>query len=263
MTIGDLLRSSNLTKEEIHRVESALHDRDAEIESRDAEIQRVELALRKREGVIEGNRVELQRKESDSKDQDVAFDSLQREMRQLMAELGDVDERKRMQDGLLRLVKQLIEQKSVESERLRTRLSERDEANEQLYEQLQRIGMANQTEIVAIANQISAQKTLEMVSGLRRDIAERDESIRAGQRELSSKDEEIQFLKQRIEQMEEQAREFGSEVEGAKREAADAKKEAKEARGAVERLEWKVQEGNSIAEEQQDLIKRLLRRPLR
>ena len=297
LSIGEVLRASSLRNEEIQRVEDALCARDQKIQrlgdalhARYQRIERIEDALRARDHKIEDAELRVGKKiyesrvleESLAKTQEALAESLRertaeleaakarsaglQERKELEAKLTTLQERKEPQDGLLRIAGKKIEKKlaeiedlKAESEELTIKLQNAEISKAELRDNVVRIGMANQTEAMYIANEVSSNRTLQLIQGFRQDIGvkdakieemetiidEGDRMVERLQRALGSKCEEVQHLMQRVEQLVEREKKFGHEVEVLKAE--------------VERLRRRVKEGEEIAGEQQGLIERLLK----
>ena len=217
MTIGDLLRSSNLTEPEITRVEDALKQRERTIDERSDELEQSRHEIRSLTENLDKTQDTFRRATAALEDSNVAMDELR-------SAHHDLQEWKELQDGLLNMGRRIIEEKSEENRDLRTQLAERDSTISALNDRIIRIGMASADEAVVLANEASALRSLKIFEGYQTTIAARDEVIKQYK-------ESFRVLNARLGDAEEAAK-------GAVKQAAEAK---------------------GIADEQQELIEKLLK----
>lgn len=252
MSLSDILRNSNLTRSELHRVETALQHRDSTITSLDSDV-------RDRDRQIGGYKQENGELRAAATSRKADISRLEDELKKKGKEVEDWKERKEVADGLLRLGRQCIEKKDSEISGLRERLGEAEGKVSEMREQVVRIGMASQTEQMAIANQISADRTLELIKGLQGELGQRDDRIRSlgegarvVEKRLASSGQELQRLEERLKVV-------GEREGGVLREVEARRKEVDGLKAEVERLRKNAVERDGIAREQQKLIERLIK----
>jgi chromosome segregation ATPase len=240
---------------------------------RNAVIQRIDDALRTRDQKIADADLQISKKIYENRVLEEALSKTQEALRQRSAELetekmksAEWQERKQLQDGLLRIAGTEIEKRLAEVEALMAKnedlagkMQDVEAEKAELRNQIVRIGIAEQSEAMAMANEVSARRTLKLIQGLRQDIGEKDEEIEelkkavaegdtkahGVRRALASKSEEVQHLMQRKEQLAERERESGGEAAALKAE--------------VEKLKKRVKEGDEVAGQLQGLVERLLK----
>jgi hypothetical protein len=221
MTIGDLLRSSNLTEPEIKRVEDALKQRERTIDERNDELEQSRYKIRVLTENVDKTQNAFQRATAKLEDSNVAMDKLQ-------SAHHDLQERKDLQDCLLNMGRRIIEEKSEEIQELRTQLAERDSTISALNDRIVRVGMASADEAVVLANEASAHRSLKIFEGYQKDIAARDEVIKQYK-------ESFKMLNAQLRGAEEAAK-------GVVGQAAEAKEIADEQQVLIEKL---LKEGSS------------------
>jgi hypothetical protein len=227
MTVGDLLRFSNLTGPEITRVEDTLRQRERTIDERKNELEQSKDKIRVLAADLDKAQDGSQRATDKLEDSDVAMDRLQ-------SEHHNLQEMKELEDGLLNMGCRIIGKKSEEIQEireLRTQLAERDSTISALNDRIIHICMASADEAVRLANDASAMRSLKMIEGYQKTIAARDEVIKQ--------------YKESFKVLNAQLRNAVKAAEGATLAADLATKQAAEAM--------------EIADEQQALIERLLK----
>ena len=229
MTIDDLLRRSNLTPQEVQRIEAAIQQRNGAIDARDTKIQLVQSKIERLEQAVADTKRNLC-------DRTTELADTKSDLRRRTIELVDTkakhkvaQELKEAADALLPLGRRLVEEKDTQIEQLQAQVTERDDT-------IRRIGAASADEAMRLANEVSAQRTLHMLQGLRRDVTDRDKQIQGLRKDNTNRDKQIEQWKQVVDQSRDQCRGQFEETQAAKKQVKEIRKVAEDQQELIEKL---------------------------
>ena len=184
---------------------------------------------------------------------------LRGEIRILERQYEDANDKLENQEDLLNAGRKCLTAKNEECERLgeenkqlRATVSERDSTISSVYDQVMRSAMASGDEMTQMALQAQAERTLSMVKGLQKDVAERDTEIKgyiAENKKLMDANSTLKPLNEEL------TAELG-DLKTKNRELAAKQDESIKAKVATEE---RATESKAVLEEQKHLIDRLMK----
>ena len=256
--LGALLSGSGLPPKKFWAIQRVLNEQEDVIAERGAEIHDRGIQIRDLKEDLHRNRLKVEVDSGRIERRDRELSKLEKELEtaKAKAEQGNVSacelrERKQYfdnyaeeQNQLMSLGRKMLARKTEEAEgfekeiiQLRAALDERDAMIGELQDQVLRMSMAPPDAMAAMAIEAQAQRTLGLVKGLQKDVADRDA--------------EIANLKAQS-----NGHQLGMALSATQTKAVNAKLTAKSQ--ALQAVEKQAAEAKSITEDQAKLVQRLM-----